>query len=941
MQLISNKNARSFHALVSTFIITFLSFTHIYAQITYTDASGDHQWETAANWDTGVVPMFSDNVTIPSGKTVDITTFTDVNDVDNNGTINGDLTCQGSLINNGILNTGLLLVFGNLENYNFLNADDISCDGDLFNSGELSSSSTLVVGGTSENNGTIETGAHTIFMGNHINNSDLITQELVEFNADLTNNGSITADDFLMVSGNGSNQGIIITYGISTIKNGNFINDGTYTSGAGLSIEDGIYENNTTFINQNGVIEYELIEDDFINNTCALFVQESDQPSTITNYGLVRDLTNNIIESASSSGGIILGAVSVSGTTLTITATGTDMYSIDGGSSFQSSHVFTDISSTADIVLTNATNTCNPPQIMYSATSLISCVGKPEAIATGELNSCDLEFSYDATSSTDNSGASNLMYAWDFGTGAFSFSATGTYSYDDCSVEEVTLIITDPDIDDIFCSKDTLIFQLEYDTEIPQITCPQYTQIFCTESYPIYSDIFSFEQVGGVVTDNCDNLTLELVSSETVAGSCPAYEIILNTYRVTDACGNFSECTQDIGIITDGGPSITFCPEDITLDCGSDTSVEALGTATFDQNGCDFEIVIEDEIPGDPLCQEGYTIMRTFTAIDMCNGNTVCTQEIHVNPPTAPVITSTPPDLTITFGDPLPPIANVSYDNGESGACALSGNVVFNQIVGEPAECGNIYFYHWTEDVCGTILDHMQYITVLPIEEEYLYNCPTDIIQNVVAGELDAVVTYEVSATPYCDNAEATIVQTDGSGLTSGDAFPLGTTIQTYEITSDNEIIVCEFEITVLAGDADLSTSLTFVPGIASGNTLMAFHAKVFEVNDIPSSGQITAVIPKHPSLSITYDDNATQIGSYDVQNSYWTLDNSNPQFHIFQTNESIPAGEFLSFGYLANFNPGSSSGQVSYTLTVLTGSGGETNFLNNIDAEVLIFFTN
>ena len=938
MQVISLNQVKSLYTLTFTFLLFLFSFSQISSQITFTNGAGDNLWETPGNWSTGMVPNFED-VIIPVGMVVEIATYAEVINLENHGEIHGELVIESDLINHGEIYTDFAYYTGNIENYNLITFNEGSFDSNLLNEGQIIASSFFTVQGESENNGTIETGDHTIFMDTHVNNSIItVSNSLLEFQQGMTNNGTITTEDLLVDAATIINAGNIFTgylgNNFSTITN-----NGNFTTENGAYISEGDFQNNNLFHNLGGIIEYE--NGAFINNSCALFIQESNQTSSITNHGLVQDLTNNIIEDGNSSGGIVLTGADIAGTSLTISSSGNDMYSIDGGSSFQSSNVFDNLNTSfVEIVLTNATNNCSPPVILLTLPTLIPCDDKPVAVATGELNTCNLEFSYNANNSVDNSGAANLMYAWDFGTGSFSFSSMGTYTFDECGVEEVILIITDPDVDDIFCNSDTLTFQLEYDTEVPQITCPPYSEIFCTENTPIFFDIFSFEAAGGQVIDNCDMLDFGLISSEVVDGTCPAFEVILNTYMVTDACGNSAECTQEIGRVTDGGPSLIFCPADVTLGCGADTSIDALGSAIFDQDGCEFEIIIEDDLPVDPICNEVYTFTRTFTAVDDCNGNASCQQIISVNPPEAPVITSTPPDLTITFGDPLPPIADIPYENGSS-SCNLSGNVVFNQIVGGPEECGNMFFYHWTEEVCGTILDYMQYITVLPIEEEYEYICPSDIVVPIDDTETEAVVTYVVDAIPYCDNPAATIIQTDNSGLTSGDAFPVGITTQTYEIISDNETFICEFIIEVIQGDPDLTCTFSFIPGVANGTTLMATSVSVRELNDIPSTGLITVVIPKDPSLSFSFNSSATFIGPYAVDNASWTYDSSNPAFHVFTTDESIPAGETLSLGYVASFAPGNSNGQVTYTATVVANSGGESNFYNNIDAETLVFFNN
>ena len=76
---------------------------------TFTNASGDGQWDTASNWASGSVPTSSDNVTISSGQTLEVgnSTVALANNltIDSGGSLtvaaNSDLTLSGDFTNNG------------------------------------------------------------------------------------------------------------------------------------------------------------------------------------------------------------------------------------------------------------------------------------------------------------------------------------------------------------------------------------------------------------------------------------------------------------------------------------------------------------------------------------------------------------------------------------------------------------------------------------------------------------------------------------------------------------------------------------------------------------------------------------------------------------------------------------------------------------------------
>ncbi len=76
-------------------------------------------------------------------------------------------------------------------------------------------------------------------------------------------------------------------------------------------------------------------------------------------------------------------------------------------------------------------------------------------------------------------------------------------------------------------------------------------------------------------------------------------------------------------------------------------------------------------------------------------------------------------------------------------------------------------------------------------------SCPSNIVDFAVTGVCGKVITYVVSATGTC--LPITITQIDGSGLTSGQIFPVGVTTQTYKATdASGNTATCSFTITIV-----------------------------------------------------------------------------------------------------------------------------------------------
>jgi len=121
----------------------------------------------------------------------------------------------------------------------------------------------------------------------------------------------------------------------------------------------------------------------------------------------------------------------------------------------------------------------------------------------------------------------------------------------------------------------------------------------------------------------------------------------------------------------------------------------------------------------------------------------------------------------------------------------------------------------------------------------------------------------------------------------------------------------------------------------------MAWQITLFENNGFATDETITVILPKDPRLSFSFDPNLSALGPYTFDNSDWILDNSNTSFYIWNSAKVIPASGSTAFGFLANYNPGNTNGTLSFTATLVSGSGGELLYTNNIDAELLQYFSN
>lgn len=137
----------------------------------------------------------------------------------------------------------------------------------------------------------------------------------------------------------------------------------------------------------------------------------------------------------------------------------------------------------------------------------------------------------------------------------------------------------------------------------------------------------------------------------------------------------------------------------------------------------------------------------------------------------------------------------------------------------------------------------------------------------------------------------------------------------------------------------DLAPIMYMLPSTLYGISSMAVVVDVLELNSVTTSGPITLRLTKDPLVNLTLSTELTTLIGRSVQNSAWTLDNSNPNFYILTTNSAIAAGSKLSVGLTGQITPGNTRGVLSISVAVQGEGVGEVTNANNADAEQINYF--
>jgi len=477
-------------------------------------------------------------------------------------------------------------------------------------------------------------------------------------------------------------------------------------------------------------------------------------------------------------------------------------------------------STTIDVSAFDCSNV-GPNTVTLTVTDVNGNVSTCTSTVTVEDNEAPMAMCQDITVQLDPTGNVSITAA-DVDGGSTDACGIASTSIDvsdfDCSnvgVNTVTLTVTDVNGNVSTCTADVTL----EDVEAPTVTCQ--SDITITADAGVCESA-SVVLVDPTVTDNCG------IASITNDGLA-VYPVgtTMVTWTITDDNGNVSTCTQNVIVTDDELPTIV-CAADITVsaDAGVCTSSTTLIDPTTADN-CGVASLTNDAPVDFPL---GSTIV-TWTVTDIHGNVNTCMQEVIVTDDELPTITC-PADVTVDT-DPSVCVATgvvlgtpVTADN-----CSVA--IVTNDAP-SAFPLGNTTVTWTVEDGSGNIATCTQVVTVEDNEAPTI-QCPLDVVDDIVPGSCGRVVMYP---TPnVIDNCSVlSMVQTDGTGYTSGSVFPIGTTIQEYTVTDGaGNVFTCSFSITINDPEFPVLTScpsdMTVYTSASSCDTPVSWNVPVASDN--------------------------------------------------------------------------------------------------------------
>ncbi len=137
--------------------------------------------------------------------------------------------------------------------------------------------------------------------------------------------------------------------------------------------------------------------------------------------------------------------------------------------------------------------------------------------------------------------------------------------------------------------------------------------------------------------DNCDTDVFMVFLENIEEGDCVDERIITRTWTASDNCGNTNMAQQIITVEDNTPPVITIMNATVTASC-DDIPDFMDGDATATDN-CDDDVELTFTTANmNIICEDGFQIVRTYTATDNCGNTATASQSITVTDSQPPVI---------------------------------------------------------------------------------------------------------------------------------------------------------------------------------------------------------------------------------------------------------------------------------------------------------------
>jgi gliding motility-associated-like protein len=263
-----------------------------------------------------------------------------------------------------------------------------------------------------------------------------------------------------------------------------------------------------------------------------------------------------------------------------------------------------------------------------------------------------------------------------------------TYTYKDCADIEYTWTYT---------------YTID-DTIPPTGTAPADLTLQCVLAVPVADSELIIDEA-----DNCvNNVSVTVTDSDNGGTGCLGNPLIITrTFTLRDCAGNSIDLVQTITVEDDIAPTfVEALPANIVLGCTDVVPSVAVLTAT---DNCSTPVVTYSENRIQGSCPNNYELVRTWTAKDSCDNETVHVQTILVEDVTPPVFTGELPQDGVASCDAIP-VAPTLTATDICGAVTIT--FTETTVDGDCSSRSELIRTWTATDTCGNTSTHTQTITL-------------------------------------------------------------------------------------------------------------------------------------------------------------------------------------------------------------------------------------
>lgn len=309
--------------------------------------------------------------------------------------------------------------------------------------------------------------------------------------------------------------------------------------------------------------------------------------------------------------------------------------------------------------------------------------------------------------------------------------------------------------------------------------------------------------------DNCDdNVTL---TSDFTSGDSFPLGTTLVTYTAKDEAGNTNTCSFNVIVEDSNGPSLSFCPENITLLVNSECNAIADWDEPIFEDCSNLSITSNYQL-GDILPIGISTI--EYTATDDKGLSAKCSFEVEVLDQTPPTIENCPANITIAANSNCEVVVEWEIPGATDNCSDVSIKSNFEN--GSIFPVGvNTVEYEFTDEAGNSSFCSFD-VHVIDESELILSDCPEDISVQADNTSGTAIVSWEEpNATSECSEVLV------NASHESGSAFDVGTSTVVYTFTKENgESVECSFDVTVNAIELNVIVNKLLTPNGDGNNDL-------------------------------------------------------------------------------------------------------------------------